>query len=131
MSSRFLSGLGKSLTALVVVGILIAAAPVKRSEQTHCTLVFQTSTDIPEWINESADIPSECKGYNTVCWRNMGTDVDKFVYISSFSNTATATTGWPVAGKEKECHDFGPNVPLWLVNASGDTNIDFRLLLAK
>jgi len=129
--NKFAEHIGKVGIVFFFIAILIAASPLKRSEQTHCIYVFNSSNSTPEQMNVPTNIASECKNYNSICWRNMGTDTTKFVYISSFSNTTTITFGWPVAGTKEECRNWTQNVPLWLVGSAPDASVEFRLSLSQ
>jgi len=70
---------------------------------------------------------------NEVCVINTSTDTLTSVYISTFNAASDASNyGWPIRGTEKECHDWGQNIPLWVWNKTGDavTRV-VKFLIAK
>lgn len=72
-------------------------------------------------------------GRNEVCVINTSTDTIAAVYISTFSAASDATNyGWPIRGTEKECHDWGSNIPLWVWCKTGDAvTRTVKFLIAK
>lgn len=105
--------------------VFVAAAPLMRSESTMVTVTFTSSATTPYQVNAPANLPAGYRDYNEVCWMNEGADSSKVVRISSFSTTNDTLYGWPVRGTEKECHDWTPNVPLWVYH--GSTGVASRM----
>ncbi len=110
---------------------LVAAQQIRRSEQSFGVVVVTANDSTPVQANSSANLDADSQHYNEVCFRNMGTDASKFVYISTFSTTNEADEGWPLAGTEKECHDWGSNVRLYVFNANGEPDVEVRFIFAK
>ncbi len=121
----------RGILALLVISLIPVvghcAGQLRQSDAVMGTRLVATSSTTATLVFSSATAPSLDPLQNEICWRNMGTDSSQFIYISTFSTVDETTYGWPIAGTEKECHDFGPNIRLyiWHTDAEATKNVIF------
>lgn len=123
--------LGVTTVVFIIFAFLVGAAPLQRSEQTNCTFGITSSSVAAYNIAASSTIPAECVDYRTVCLRDQGTDSTKFIFVSSFNAVDETYYGWPIAGTEKECMDWGPNVPVFVWHGDGDAAVTVKYRFDK
>ena len=121
----YLRAIGVVAVACVLSAVLMGAMALSRSEDIMAVSVVNASSTTASLALSTTTAPPRDTRQNEVCWRNMGTDPTAFLYIATFSTVDENTYGWPVAGTEKECHDWGPNIPLyvWVGDAGAATTM--------
>ena len=117
--------------AIFAAALLMGAAALQRSEDQMGIVLLTTSESVAYQVNNSSALPANLRMYNEVCWKNMGTDSSKYVLISTFSTVDESRYGWPVLGTEKECHDWAPNIPLFVFANGGDGAQTTRFMFSK
>ncbi len=129
----------KSNIALVLVLALftIAASNLRMAERKFVSRVFSIGSATSTHLNLGSEMATAGQThYHEVCFRSMNGAATEHVYISSFSTTAPATSqttsGWPIAGTEKECHDWNQGVPIhaWC-DAAATCPTELRVLYVR
>ena len=118
--------------ALLLATLAHSADDLKRSEDLAGVRRIGVTTTATEVFTQ-AFWGGKQVGRNEVCVINESTDTLTSVYVSTFSAASDASIyGWPIRGTEKECHDWGSNIPLWVWNKTGDAATRYvRFLIAK
>lgn len=101
------------------------------------TRVFTLASGVSQLLNDPiANKSAGITHYNEVCIKaNDGSAAD----ASYFSDTPPtlpgdeATTGWPIVGSEKECHDWSQGMPIygWCNTAGNSCPMEIRITFVE
>lgn len=134
MVSRVLAAL--ALAAVLAVQAA-AQSQLKRSEQFLGVCVLSVTNLAKPVVLSTAGAMScswssgEIAQRNEVCFVNENTYSTNTVRISSFSTVDSTAYGWPLRGTEKECHDWGANIPVWIWRDTSNPNQTVTIMLTK
>ncbi len=109
----------------------MGAGPLLRSERALTPLSIDTSSTTATLINSTTNLVGLQQFYNEFCWHNEDTNPLEFVRISTFAHTdETNLPRWSSPGGEKECHDWGTNIPIFVFHDDGEASKRITFLFA-
>lgn len=128
-----------ALVALALAVPAEAGQELQRSEDLLATCRLTVTTNPKPVILSTGGVMSCAWSHSEIaqrkqfCVSNDTTYSTNTVRISSFAvpSGSFASYGWPTSGTEKQCHDFGANIPIWIWHDSSNTDQDVTLMVTK
>lgn len=114
-----------------------AASPVLRSEDYVGDCVLSVTNTAKPVLLSTAGVTS-CSAWsgvavprNEFCIVNENITSTNTVRISTFSTVDSTIYGWPIRGTEKECHDWGQNISVWIWRDTSNPNQTVTIRVTK